>query len=90
MPNCEKNVKCPCYKCLIFPLCQNEELPTLLGQCILLYAYLFKEKSGKNVILELEHFHTFCEVMGITLRKERNNTIINYKWQEGINRIIKL
>ena len=73
--------KCPCYKCLTYAICQNKQIKTLMNDCKLLYNYLYKKNIGKRMMLDVINLHQFCKIMGISIRKDGNNYIIDYKWK---------
>ena len=78
----ELEYECPCYKCIIFPICQNKKLPKIMNECSALYDYLYKDKKLNNTMLDSINFYIFCKLMRITVTKKDRNLIIKYRWDD--------
>lgn len=72
-------VKCPCHKCLVYPLCKNKTIQSLMVECELLTKFLVERYSNKGVVLNRDALNEFCDVMDIILKKSGNNTTLSYK-----------
>jgi len=75
---------CPCFKCIVFTLCKQKAIQTLIKECHILREHLILRVSGMHIVLSHDKLLDFCNLMDITITKKGNNHIITYNGRNVI------
>lgn len=85
--NKERILKCPCDDCIVLAICKNKTIQKLFQECSLMKDYIIDSESSthtsKTTIIRIDPLYKFCNVMGISIRKNGNDLLIRHRWDDG-------